>query len=240
MLRRYPEADQAFARAVAVTADPADELVTRALNTVYWKGDLDPLRAALNALAPGSDAYSGNVQTYFMLHWWSRDYAAAVRLTEADTAEDWTDTGNVDLPRRLHLAWAYAAAGDAARARPLYAGVREQMQAAVQQRPDDPDLHLALAFADAGLGLKDEAQREGRKVQSMMPLNRDVISGATRLGWLAQLEVRLGENDQALEQLGQLLALPGAGLVTSPAVLKLDPVWDPLRGDPRFQKMVGG
>ncbi len=240
MLRRYPEADQAFARAVAVTADPADELVTRAFNTVWWKGDLDPLRAALGALAPGSDAYSGNAQIFFMLHWWSRDYAAAIRLTEADTAEDWTDTGNVDLPRRLYLAWAYAAAGDVAKARPLYAGVREQMQAAVQQSPEAPDLHLALAFADAGLGLKDEAQREARQVQSMMPLNRDVISGATRLGWLAQLAARLGENDQALEQLRQLLALPGAGLVISPAVLKLDPVWDPLRGDPRFQKMVSG
>ena len=239
-LRRYVEADQAFARAAAVTADPADELVTRALNTVLWKGDLAALRAGLGALVPSSDAYSGNATSFFLLNWWSRDYAAAVRMAEADSAADWSDQGNVALPRRLYLAWACAAAGDDAKAKSLYAALREQLQAAVQQRPDEPDLHLALAFADAGLGLKDEALREGRKVQSVMPLSRDVISGASRLGWLAQLQVRLGENGQALDQLQQLLALPGSGGVISPALLKIDPIWDPLRGDPRFQKMVGG
>ncbi len=240
MLRRYAEADEAFGRAVAVTADPADELVTRAFNIVEWKGDLAPLQAALDALVPGSDAYLGNAVSFYLVHWWSRDYTAAIRTGEADTADDWSDTGNIALPRRLYLAWAYAAAGDDAKAKPLYAGLREQTQAAVQQRPDDPDLHLTLAFVDAGLGLKDEALSEGRKVQSVMPLSRDFISGTSRLGWLAQLAVRLGENDQALDQLQQLLAQPAGGIAISPALLKLDPVWDPLRSDPRFQKMASG
>jgi TolB-like protein/serine/threonine protein kinase/Tfp pilus assembly protein PilF len=238
VLRRYGEADQAFARAVALTADPADELVTRAQNTVAWKGDLGPLRAALNALTPGSDAYTGNARSFWQLAWRSRDYAAAARAAERDAADSWNDQTNVALPRRLWLAWAYAAAGDKAKAQPLYTTVRDQTQASLQQRPDDADLHMTLAFADAGLGLKDEALDEGRKAASLMPPSRDAVSGPARLAWLAQLAVRLGENDQALDLLQQLMAIP-AGLAVSPALLKLDPVWDPLRKDPRFKKLAG-
>ncbi|HVR81538.1 MAG TPA: hypothetical protein VHF02_05605 [Luteimonas sp.] len=236
-LRRYAEADQAFARAAAVTAYPANELVTRALNTAYWKGDLAPMRAALTALVPGSDAYTENASSFFQLDWWSRDYAAAVKTAEADAAADWIDTTNVVLPRRLYLGWAYAAAGDSAKAKDSYAAVQAQMRAALIQRPDDADLHLALSFAAAGLGLTDDALREGRKATSLMPVSRDALSGPGYLAWLAQLYVRVGQNDQTLDLLQKLLAMP-AGSVISPALLKLDPVWDPLRTDPRFQKLI--
>ena len=111
------------------------------------------------------------------------------------------------------------------------------MQAALQQRPDDPDLHLALGFAAAGLGLKDEAIREGRKATALMPVSRDVLSGPGYLAFLAQLYVRLDENDQAIDTLREVLAMPSGGAAISPALLKLDPVWDPLRKGARFQKL---
>jgi tetratricopeptide (TPR) repeat protein len=237
-LRRYAEADQVFARAVAVTQDPTDEQITQAYNNVVWKGDLAPLRAALGSLTAGSDDYSGNALSFFLLGWWSRDYPAAVKTAETDTATNWTGQSNETLPRHLYLAWAYQASGDNIKAQPLYAEVRTQMQAALQQRPDDPDLHLALGFAAAGLGLKDEAIREGRKATTLMPVSRDAYSGPSYLGYLAQLFVRLGENDQALDTLRQLLAMPSSGVAISPALLKLDPVWDPIRKDPRFQKLI--
>ena len=237
-LRRYAEADQVFARAVAVTQDPTDEQITQAYNSVVWKGDLAPLRGALGSLSAGSDDYSGNAWSFFQLGWWSRDYPAAIKTAETDTAPNWTGQSNETLPRHLYLAWAYQAAGDNTKAQPLYAGVRTQMQAALQQRPDDPDLHLALGFAAAGLGHKDEAIREGRKATTLMPVSRDAYSGPGYLGYVAQLFVRLGENDQALDTLRQLLAVPSSGVAISPALLKLDPVWDPLRNDPRFQKLI--
>ena len=237
-LRRYAEADQVFARAVAVTQDPTDEQITQAYNTVVWKGDLAPLRAALGSLTAGSDDYSGNAWSFFQLGWWSRDYPVAVKTAKTDTAPNWTGQSNEALPRHLYLAWAYQAAGDNIKAQPLYAEVRTQMQAALQQRPDDPDLHLALGLAAAGLGLKDEAVREGRKATTLIPVSRDAYSGPGYLGYLAQLYVRLGENDQALDTLRQLLAVPSSGVAISPALLKLDPVWDPLRKDPRFEKLI--
>ena len=75
-------------------------------------------------------------------------------------------------------------------------------------------------------------------ILGLMPVSRDALSGPAYLCFLAQLYVRLGENDQALDTLRQLLALPSSGVAISPALLKLDPVWDPLRKDPRFQKLV--
>src|SRR5438067_11752856 len=155
-LRRYAEADQMFARAVAVTQDPTDEQITQAYNSVVWKGDLAPLRAALESLTAGSDDYSGNALSFFQLGWWSRDYPAAVKTAETDTATNWNGESNETLPRHLYLAWAYQASGDNTKAQPLYAEVRTQMQAALEQGPDDPDLHLAPGLAAAGLGLKDE------------------------------------------------------------------------------------
>jgi tetratricopeptide (TPR) repeat protein len=237
-LGRYAEADQIFARAVAVTQDPTDELITQAVNTVLWKGDVAPLRAALGSLTPGSDDYAGNANVFFILDWWSRDFAAAAEKAETGTAVNWDDSADIVLPRRLYLALAYAAAGDDAKAKPLYVELHTQMQAALQQRPDDADAHLALAFAAAGLGLTDEAVKEGRKVSSLMPVSRDAKSGPGYVAWLAKLYVRAGDNDQAIAALKQLQSLPARGYCFSPALLNLDPIWDPLRKDPGFQKLL--
>jgi TolB-like protein/Tfp pilus assembly protein PilF len=237
-LRRYAESDQTFTRAVTVTRDPTDEQITQAYNTVLWKGNLDPLRAAVGSLTVGSDDYSGNASSIFQLGWWSRDYSAAAKVAETDTKANWGDESNVTLPRRLYLAFAYQAGGDNAKAQPLYAEVRTQMQAALQQRPDDPDLHLALGFAAAGLGLKDEAKREGRKATTLLPVSRDNYSGPGYLTQLAQIYLRVGENDQAIDTLRDVMAVPSGGVSISPALLKLDPAWDPLRKDPRFQKLI--
>ena len=231
-LRRYEEADSTYARAESVTQNPAEERITRAANVVRWKGDLAPARAALGALKVGSDDYTANAQNFFELDWLSRDYAAAAIVAENASDADWNG------PRRLSLAQAYQAAGDKAKARPLYMEVRTQMQAALRQRPDDADLHMDLSYAAAGLGLKDEAISEGRKATTLMSVGLDAGSGPSYLEQLTELYVRVGEYDQAINLLQKLLAMPTSGSAISPALLKLDPIWDPLRKDPRFQKLI--
>jgi tetratricopeptide (TPR) repeat protein len=191
-------------------------------------------------LTVGSADYAGNASSLFQLAWWSRDYPAAARIAQTDTTANWSYYSNEELPSQLFGAWAYQAAGDNRKAQPLYAALRTQLQAAVLQRPDDADLHLALGFSAAGLGLKDEAIREARKAVSLMPMDRDAYSAPTYVVYLAQIYVRVGENDQAVDTLRQALALPSGGTAISPALLKLDPIWDPLRTDPRFQKLIAG
>jgi TolB-like protein/Flp pilus assembly protein TadD len=237
-VRRYADADRAYAQSTSVARDPIDERIIQAWNFVLWKGDLASLRSALGSVTPGSDDYAGNITYFYWLVWWSRDYAAAIAAAENDAAENWTDNSNVTLPRLLYLAMAYDAAGNAAKAQSTYAAVRTQMQNALAQRSDDADLHLALGFAAAGLGLKDEAIREGRKATELMPVSRDSYSGPGYLTWLAQLYARVGENDQAIVTLQQVIALPFSGIAIPSALLKLDPAWDPLRKDARFQKLI--
>jgi serine/threonine-protein kinase len=236
-LRRYAEADRAFAQSVAIAPDVADERVTHAFNTVLWKGDLQPMRDALQALTPGSDAFVGNVTGFYNLAWWSRDYAAALKAAQSDQASDWSDAENIVLPRELYVAWAFQASGDDGRARDAYTNVRTAANAALALTPDAAELHLALAFADAGLGNKDEALRAGHRASELLPVSRDVLSGSSILIWLAQVEVRVGDNDAAFDPISKALAAPSGGSISS-ALLKLDPVWDPLRKDPRFARLL--
>jgi TolB-like protein/Tfp pilus assembly protein PilF len=236
-LHRYPEADRAFAQAVAVTRDPKDEQVTQGLNTAAWKGDVAPLRAALAALEPGSDAYTGNLQSLFLVNWWSRNYAAALSAGHTSTDSDWSDQANVTLPRMLYVAWAYQASGDAAKATEAYSLVQKTVSAALMQQPDVADLHLALAFANAGLGLKDEAVREGKRGAELLPVSRDALTGSAMQVYLAQLYVRVGDNNSAFDLLRPALQ-HFSGQFLSSALLKLDPNWDPLRNDPRFAQLL--
>lgn len=236
LLRRYADADRAFAQAVEVTRDPVDERVTRADSTVAWNGDLAPLRAALAALEPGSDAFAGNAAAFYSLHWWSRDFAGALRTAQNNTDDEWSDVANIALPRLLYVAWAQQALNDP-HAAETYAAVRKTASAALAQQPDRAELHLAVAFAAAGLGAKDDAIREGQRAAELLTPARDALSGAAVQVYLAQVCLRVGDNDAALQLLRGAVPL-FSGLSVSAALLRLDPVWDPIRKDPRFTPLV--
>jgi len=235
-LRHYAEADRAFAQAEEVTRDPADERVTRSLSTVLWKGDLAPLRSALAALEPGSDAYAGNATSYFFLYWWARDYTNALRIAQNNNDEEWSDTSNIALPRLLLVAWAQQAANDP-RAAETYAAVRTTAMAAVAQQDQRADSHLTLGFAAAGLGQKDEAIREGRRAAELLPPSRDALTGAGMVVYLAQIYVRIEDYDAAFSALRSAAPLFSGNSVSAP-LLQLDPNWDPIRKDPRFGQLV--
>jgi TolB-like protein/Tfp pilus assembly protein PilF len=233
-LRRYAEADRAYARAGELSADPALSQIRRAQNAFLWKGDLASLRATLAALPANSDAYRTSRAVSYDLAWWSHDFATAVKVAQDDRNDTWTmSRGNAVLPRLLRLAWAEEALGEQARAHELYASVRTAYEEKVHAQPGDWDLHSALGLACAGLGLKDEAIAEGRRAVDLLPISRDAFAGTEYALQLAHIYARVGETDQAIALLQQLMSIP-AGLSVSAARLRVDPSWDPLRADPRF------
>jgi len=236
-LRRYADAEQAYAAAMALSRSPAGGRVTLGFNQLMWKGDPLPLRTALAALKPGGDGYAGNIMAMYFERSLARDYAGAIKVAEADQAENWDDPDNIVLPRRLYLAWAFQSAGDTAKATAAYTEVAEHARAGLVERPDDADLHLALGFAYAGLGRKAEAVAEGERAVALMPITKDVLTGAGMLACQAQLYVRVGQPDQAIALIDRVLSMPTGGILSS-ALLKLDPSWDPLRDDPRFKALL--
>ena len=105
----------------------------------------------------------------------------------------------------------------------------------VEKQPDFPAALSLLGMIDAGLGRKEEALREGRRACELLPISKDAITGAALAVNLAQIYAWVGEKDQALRLVDRLLQTPNG--VTVP-MLKLDPMWDPLGTDPRFQRLV--
>ena len=238
MLRRYAATDSVYAMEARVARDSSEIHLSRLWNLLYWKGeDLDEIRSAYAALTPGTDRYVVNARAEFFVDWFSRDFAAAARRVRADTLTSWTDPQNIALPRELYIAWALGASGDAAGARTSYGAVASRARSALGAHPEEPELHLALGFAEAGLGHAEEAVSEGRRAAELMPVDRDAVTGPGYLAYLAQLYAQVGEKRQAIDLLDKLLSMATGG-VLSPATLRLDPFWDPLRKEPGFRRLL--
>ena len=127
---------------------------------------------------------------------------------------------------------------DGARARSAFEAARTQQEKRVQAQPDYGPALCVLAMIDAGLGRKEQALEEGRRAIALMPLEKDISNGSRVLQYFAITAAWTGEKELALQQLETGLHAPTASLMLSYGALKLLPFWDPLRGDPRFEKIV--
>jgi tetratricopeptide (TPR) repeat protein len=127
---------------------------------------------------------------------------------------------------------------DEARARTAFEAARAQQEKIVQAQPDYGPALCVLGLIDAALGRKDLALDEGRRAIALMPVEKDVTNGSKVLQYFAITAAWAGEKELALQQLEAGLRAPVASSMLSYGALKLFPVWDPLRGDPRFEKIV--
>jgi serine/threonine-protein kinase len=127
---------------------------------------------------------------------------------------------------------------DDARAQAAFTKARLEQEKIVQAQPDYGPAHCVLGLIDAALGRKEEALREGRRAIELLPVEKDSTNGSQMLVYFAMIAAWVGEKDTALQYLAANGPSPGGWQVATYGALKLLPFWDPLRGDPRFEKIV--
>lgn len=141
----------------------------------------------------------------------------------------------INAPRALYEGWVSQLQGDAVAARARLLAARREEEKNTDAAPDSAPRLCALGAIDALLGRKEEALSEGRRALEVMPLTKDSLKGADVLYCFALISTWTGERDLALTQLEKLVKIPAGPAYGQ---LRLDPAWDALRGDPRFEEIV--
>jgi tetratricopeptide (TPR) repeat protein len=144
---------------------------------------------------------------------------------------------------RFWLGWAQEVAGDNATAKESWRQARDELESFLKEQPENYLLIGDLALINMGLGDKAAALALSERAMAANPIEKDALTGPIPIEILARVAARMGEPDRAIAALQELLSIPYAGLVAlgsplTPALLRLDPMFDPLRNDPRFQKLV--
>ncbi len=124
---------------------------------------------------------------------------------------------------------------DDEKARSAFTAARAEQEKIIQAQPNYGPALCVLGLIDAGLGRKEEALREGRRAVELLPVEKDSMNGTAMVKYLAMIAAWVGDKDLACEQLASVIRRPSN---LSYGQLKLMPFWDPLRGDPRFEKLV--
>jgi serine/threonine-protein kinase len=232
-LRRYPEALAASDQALALGPSHLQARSTRAM--IYLaQGDLEKARQVIRQTPPDIQptALVGYIASYWDLYWLLDDAQQRLLLRLRPSAFD-DDVGNWGEV----MAETYALRGDSASSRVYADSARVAFEEQLQASPNDAQRNVLLGVTLAYLGRKAEAEKMGEKGLAMLPVGKDAYSGAYIQHQLVRIYILTGAHDKALDRLEELLRMP---YYLSPGWLRIDPAFDPLRKNPRFQKLEEG
>jgi serine/threonine protein kinase/Tfp pilus assembly protein PilF len=237
-LGRYDEAKLACDRVLAIVPDDPGAKLGRAVVDWDWKADTRPFHQVIDSIrATNPGALPNIAEDWLMCALAERDAAAAKDALNAqgDNQISLGTAGNVQLNRPFVEGLIARMTKDDAKARSAFTAARAEQEKIVQAQPNYGPAVCVLGLIDAGLGRKEEALREGRRAVELLPVEKDALNGARMIRFLAIIAAWVGDKDLACEKLATV-----AGGPTGPDYgnLKLQPYWDPLRGDPCFEKIV--
>jgi TolB-like protein/Flp pilus assembly protein TadD len=238
-LGRYADGIAALDRALSIVPDNVETRTERAEFEFFWKGDTQPLHNTIDAiLAQGPSAIAPAANTWFTCALAERDAAAAERaLVALDDNDCWNESA-VRLSRSFGEGLLARVTKDEAQAHAAFEAARAQQEKRVQAQPDYGPT-LCGARHDRRCSWTQRAGlEEGRRAIALMPVEKDAVNGSFVLQYFAITAAWSGDKELALQQLETGLRAPAASVVLSYGSLKLLPFWDPLRGDPRFEKIL--
>jgi TolB-like protein/Flp pilus assembly protein TadD len=241
MLRRFPAALELYDRVLDIT--PNDPDVMAAKGAIYQaQGNLQEaarLLSEINWRTRSEDTLAIKIGQLRL----ERNYAEAVRLLQARQAQFHFDSERVKGREQVVLALTQRLAGDMAAAKATAEQARDTLEKLYRDQPDNAFVAAPLSQAYAAMGAKDSALKEAQRAIMLLPRAKDPVIGPAIEENLAFIQTIFGENRRAISTLTQLLQTPynntllAPPIVVTPALLRLDPLWDPLRADPAFQKL---
>jgi serine/threonine protein kinase len=235
-LRRYAALKSALASTLAVFPNDLDTAHWPAYVEFQAKADTRPLHQMIDSIRATNPTPTPDIA-----EWWLACALAERDATAAKNASDAHGENSIDLGGEVFLSRSFVEGLIArmtkgeGKAQPAFIAARAEQQKVVQAQPNDSQELGLLGLIDAYLGRKEEALREGRRAVELVPMEKDPIEGVRRVANLAMIAAWVGDKDLALEQLESIIRRPS---LLSYGGLKLFPWWDPLRGDPRFEKIL--
>jgi len=237
LTRNYTAATQALDRTMAL-APPVSRWryqLHRAHLQMFWKGDLDEISRI--PPPPPDDPAGPHTEEVIEFNISLRRYAEAEKTALREPRKVFSYGTLSGAPKSLVLGRIYFYMRDEAKARTAYELARPVLERSVQAHPRDADQGMFLAETYARLGRKDEAIREARRAAEIIPESKDAWLGASLQRDLAGVYVMVGEIDQALPMIKHVLDVPSFFFVNE---LRLDPLWEPIRQDSRYQQILQG
>jgi serine/threonine protein kinase/Tfp pilus assembly protein PilF len=234
-LRRYADAERVLDRAIAVDPTDSNTRAFRAAIELRWHADPRPLRSVIESIVTTDPSEGKNIaELWLEQSMCQRDPNEAARALAA-LPIDGCYEDRIPFPRAWCEGIVARLGNDKAAAQSAFTSARTEAAKLVEDQHDYPEGLCVLGMADAALGHKEDAIREGRRAVELLPVTKDSTIGAMLVKNLALIYAWTGEKGPALEQLSVAAKIPG---LLSYGELRLHPNWDPLRGDPRFDQIV--
>jgi TolB-like protein/class 3 adenylate cyclase/Tfp pilus assembly protein PilF len=234
-LRQFADMAAVLDRAHAIVPNDVDTKVARALVELDWRADTRPLRTVIDAVLAENPAIAPTLaDTWLTLALSDHDFGTAARALAA-LGNNPITSDNISLSPAFARGLVARAQGDSIAANAAFSEARTRQEKLVHEQPDYGPVLCVLGLIDAALGHKEDALRQGRRAIELLPITKDSVNGAHMVEFFAITCAWAGEKDLALQQLTVAIQNPS---FINYGQLKLHPYWDPLRGDPRFEKIV--
>jgi len=235
LLRRYREQAAALDQALAIEPDDPETKVARAMVEFDWKADTQPWHQVIDEIRTKDPARTQDIADgWFYCALAEHDVSTATNALAA-LGEGGLRGETVTFSSRFLEGLIARMIKDDAKARLAFSAARSEQEKLVRIDPKSAGAVAVLGLIDAGLGRKEEALREGRRAVELLPVEKDALNGPRMIGYLAMIAAWVGDHDIACEQLAVAVRYPNTPTYGQ---LKLLPFWDPLRGDPCFEKIV--
>jgi TolB-like protein/Flp pilus assembly protein TadD len=234
-LREYKQAERYYDEAIALAPDNPFSYQFKAWLYLQWKGDTKRAREVLEEAGKNLNlsSYPGLINLSAHIEIIDRDYRKALELVSL--LPDDLIAVTFSISKDQLYAWIYTLMGEKKLARSHYEAARESLEKKIKDDPENSQLHGRLGIVYASLGFKEEAIRECKLLVELYPPSKDAVFGPYQMAVLAAIYAIVGEHDEAIDMLEDLLSGPSP---ISIPLLRIDPTYDPLRDHPRFQKLV--